>query len=81
VLTIQCAITLSVKCKQNGPETVQKGNPYHHGVQKYRNTSVYVVDITPLHTHIQKNAGIKYHIVMSVDCNLAQMELNIYITS
>ena len=26
--------------KHTGHEAVQKGNPYHHGVQKYRNTSV-----------------------------------------
>ena len=40
-------------------EAVQKGNPYQHGVQKYRNTSVYPVNITPLHT---KNAPDQWNI-------------------
>ena len=42
---------MSVKRKEKGLEAVQKGiNPYHHGVKKFRNTSVYPVDITSPHT-------------------------------
>ena len=46
--SLKCAIILSVKCKQKGHEAVQTlplWGPH------CRNTSVYLVDITPFHTH------------------------------
>ena len=60
-------------------EAIQKGNPYHHGFQKYRNSSVYLVDITPFHT--KKYARMNYYTVMSEDYNLAHTEIKIRITS
>ena len=69
VPTVKRAI-LSVKGKQKGHEAVQKGNLYHHGLQKYRNKSVYPVDITPFHTK-KKYARMGYYTLMSDDCNLA----------
>ena len=52
-----------LSCKRQGHKTVQKGNPYQQGVQKERNTLVYPVDITPLHTNI--NARMEYYTVMT----------------
>ena len=54
-----------------GHEAVQKGTPYQHGVQKYKNTSVYPVE---LHHNEQK-------ILRRDDCNLAHTEINIHIAS
>lgn len=58
-----------------GYNAVQKRVPYHHAVQKYRNTSVYSVDITPLNTH--KNATIE--ILRRNNYNLPHTEINIHI--
>ena len=59
--------------KQNGHFAAQKGNPYQHGVPKSRNTPVYPVDITPLHTH--KGSNETSH---PYDCTRAHSEINIH---
>ena len=58
-----------------GYKAVQKGTPYQHAAQKYRNTSVYPVNITPLHTKCSNE------VLHRDDCNLAHTEINIHIAS
>jgi len=45
--------------KKRVTKLLRKSNPYHQGVRKYRNTSVYPVDRTP------KNARMKYSCLQS----------------
>ena len=80
VLTITRAIiryNCQSSAKHMGHEAVQKGNPYHHEVQKYRNTSV--IPLILHHFTHKKYARMKYYTVMCDDCNLALTEINIAI--